>query len=229
MRVWAFSLALVLFAISSAQAADMRVAPTRLFFAPNQRVQDITIGNPGQQPLLVELQAFHWTDQPPSAAEDVVISPPIAQIAGGDTAVVRVGFRGSPTAACETTYRLWVTEVPQETVRGEPVQMRTRMDLPIFRFSAKDCQPALQARWEPASKQIRVENSGTAHVLIQKLRLRYEGGEMPVAIPSLGYVLPGGSRTFTVPADNNLVGANWLDLIAQTSDATYTLVIKSRP
>lgn len=229
MRVWAIRLALVFTAVATAQAADMRVAPTRLFFAPNQRVQDITIGNPGEQPLLVELQAFHWTDEPLSAAEEVVLSPPIVQIAGGDTAVVRVGFRGVPQGACETTYRLWVTEVPQETARGEPVQMRTRMDLPIFRFSAKDCQPALKAHWDTASKQIRVENAGTAHVLIQKLRLRHENGETPVAIPSLGYVLPGGSRTFAAPADDKLFEANWLDLVVQTSDATYTLVIKPRP
>ncbi len=221
--------ALLIAAAMSVQAADMQIAPTRLFFAPDERVKDITIGNPGERPLLVELQAFHWKTQSRVPADDVIISPPIAQIPAGESAVIRVGFRGSSSGRCEATYRLWVTEVPQKTAQGLPVQMRTRMDLPIFRANERGCEPRLLAAWDPVNRQLNINNEGTAHTLVQELLLRYAGGEVAVPVPTLGYVLPGSSRDFRVPADAGLDASSWLELVAQTPGETVNLIIKPRP
>ncbi len=216
-------------AAASVNAADIQVAPTRLFFAPQERVKDLTISNPGQRPLLVELQAFHWKSDSREPAADVIISPPIMRIASGESAVARVGFRGVAPADCETTYRLWATEIPAETRPGQPVQIRSRMDLPIFRYTASDCEPKLQAVWLPATRQLRIDNLGNAHALVQKLRLRYSGGETEVRMTSLGYVLPGTQRQFKVPAVPGLDESPWLEALADTPGDTLTLIIKPRP
>ncbi len=229
MRDWGTGFVLLLFVMTAAQAADMRVAPTRLFFAPEQRVQDVLIANPGGQPLLVELQAFHWSAAPLEPAEEVVLSPPIVQIPPGESAVVRVGFRGAKREACETSYRLWLTEVPQGPTPGKPVLLRTRMDLPIFRLQAKDCHADLHALLNAEQHQLNVENRGNAHALMQKLTLRHDRGETPVVMSSLGYVLPGEKREFPVPMNARLDQVRWLELVVETPDKSLTLPIKARP
>lgn len=223
--------ALVLFP-GLCQPADMRVAPTKLRFDAEDRVQPLLIANPGESPILVELQAFQWSQadgrRELTKAPEVILSPPVAEIGAGSSVTVRVGFRHSPqVTVCESAYRLWLTEVPRSSTTS-PVRMRTRMDLPVFRQNSADCKPKLSAYLRPSTSDIVIRNDGSEHVLIQDIALQGALGEHAVPLPSLGYLLAGSAREFQVlmPEGKTLNGANFKQVLLGTSRQKYTVTLE---
>lgn len=193
-RSWAAA-ALALLIMGPLSAADLRVSPTRLNFAPGQAVQTLLLSNPGSTPLLVETAAFAWHESQAQSSlaptPDLIVSPPIVEIPAQGQVQMRLGFRpGSlPADACELSYRLWVTEVPRAQQNQGPLRLRTRISLPVFRQLAQSCSPQLVWSWAPG--QVELRNQGNGHAQLQDLVLRDTQRQWQLQTPALGYLLPG--------------------------------------
>lgn len=197
--------ALIFAVIQAAGAADLRISPTRLAFAPDQSVQTLTLSNPGSTPLLVETAVFVWNSGQDQNSlhptRDLIVSPPIFDIPAQGQVQLRLGFRPAslPANACELSYRLWVTEVPKgQQVQG-PLRLRTRVSLPVFRQLAKNCRPQLAWSWTPG--QLELRNQGSGHAQLQDVMLVQNNTQWQLQTPQLGYLLPGEHWQLQLPED----------------------------
>src|SRR5689334_9520974 len=105
---------LVVHAASGAGA--LRVAPTRLDMPQDQHAVSLTVTNTGSESTLLQLDLEHWSQERGadeySAADDLIVSPPIFTLDAGAQQVVRVGRRKNDAPSIERAWRLFVQEVP---------------------------------------------------------------------------------------------------------------------
>ncbi|MGU7841263.1 fimbrial biogenesis chaperone [Burkholderia sp. AW33-5] len=204
---------------ADSQATDFTVSPVRVELSAAQRSVALTVKNESpDQPVVVQLRTAAWSqnagDDVYASTGDLIAAPPIFTIAPGSSQVVRIGLRRAPGADRETSYRLYLQEIPPAPKPGfAGVQIALEMSLPIFVKPAADTAPRL--RWSAAPRPagtgmlaLRVTNDGTAHAQVANLALLAPGSDRPVATHAeFAYVLPGQSRELmfkpgggTVPA-----------------------------
>lgn len=186
-------------------ATSLQFAPTRLEFDEKTRVKELRITNRGTEAVLLELEAFRW-NQPEGASaleatSALLASPPLLEVASGEHASIRLGFTDTPTAPCELTYRVWVTEVSRQSAVSTPIRLRYRVSLPVFRRITADCTEALTWTRLDSPPRLRVQNNGGAHAQIQEARRTFLGQVVDLEFPEVGYVLPGQYLDIPLSAD----------------------------
>lgn len=200
--------ALVLLALvwqlCAAPAGAFQVSPVRVDLNPRQSATQMVVSNPGTQTLLVQAEAFDWTQQHDQdqlrPSQSLIVNPPIFELAPGAQQVLRVGLRRGAEPGVERAYRLWLSQVPTPAAGADTgVQMLLRLSLPVFVVGADTGAP--QPRWRSEGHAteavIALDNAGSRHLHVRELRLRTEG---TVAL-ALGpcYALPAGQCRWAVP------------------------------
>lgn len=147
---------------------------------------------------------FAWTQQGGEdrlvATDQIVLSPPIVEIAAGGEQVVRL-VRQSPAAkGPDRSYRLVVDELPGVQGKAGTVSLRMRFVLPLFVRSADATSPNLSCRLNAAI--LTCDNSGGRAAQLGRTRL-LDGKGKAVELSSglFGYVLPGNQRQWTLDLD----------------------------
>lgn len=196
---------------SAAQAVV--IAPVIVEISPSRRVASVAVSNPDDTPVNFQVQVLAWTqadgvDQYAETSQLIVV-PPIAEIAAGGSQVFRVTTR-LPPGPRETAFRLIFEDVTQladavgET-DGMQVVLRVNHNLPVF-FAAAEasapltrvlpCHPLLKA----GRGCVRLENSGNSFVFVKSLAV--SGGGWRKDLPLSGRLLAGAWKQwdFEVPA-----------------------------
>jgi fimbrial chaperone protein len=195
------------FAAASAHAQSLEVAPVRIEMAAGQTTTVVTVTNRGMQPVGVQARAFGWNQSANadhlSPTKDVLLSPPIAEIAPGETQLIRILVR-KPAGATEATYRLLIDQIPpaQTATSGFAVQIALRLSLPIFVQPPR--RVASDLEWRVVSSdgtraELVARNRGGRHVRLSKLTL--VGPSAPdLGLPNTtaAYVLPGAERRWPI-------------------------------
>jgi fimbrial chaperone protein len=182
-------------------AGSLRVSPTRLDLPHDRRAVALTVTNTGSAPTLMQLELKRWsqaagTDEY-SAADDLIVSPPIFTLEAGAEQVVRLGRRnasGPPSA--EVAYRLFVQEVPTPAsgVPSKELNVVLRIGIPIF-ATPPNAPPAalewhLQCRADASPVLLAVNRGGRA-LRLDELAVR--AGETLHTERAL-YILAGSTR-----------------------------------
>ncbi|MEX3959915.1 molecular chaperone [Trinickia sp. EG282A] len=183
-------------------AANFTVTPVRVELSPSQTSSALTVKNEmTDEPVVVELNTVAWSQKDGedvyTPAPELLATPPIFTLAPGATQVIRIGLRHPSASDRETTYRLYLREVPPPPKPGfAGVQIALEMRLPIFVKPRVATAPALQwhvDRQGSGPLALSVTNEGTAHAQVANLVLT--AGDRPVATyPGFAYVLPGQTR-----------------------------------
>lgn len=196
-------------AVGSAAATNLQVSPVKLVLEPGQRAVQLNLTNTGDRSLLVQLDAYAWS-QPGgkdelAATQALVISPPVVDIPAGSQQVIRVGLRRDERPSIEQTYRVMVTEIPTDQhAHRTALRLAVRLSLPLFVQSAEKTEPALDVT--RAKDGLRLRNAGTAHLKLRSLRVQPDHGSWhDVPVPPASYVLPGAERVLPLP------DASWAD------------------
>lgn len=183
-------------------ALAFQVRPVRVDLGARQAAAQLVVSNPTARAMLIQADAFNWTqagdkDQlDPSS--NLIVNPPIFELAPGAQQVVRVGLRRPAEAGEEVAYRVWLTQVATPgDVTDAGVQMLLRVSLPVFVTGAGHGAP--QAVWQRdgADGALALSNSGTRHVHVRELRLVADGQAAETLGPC--YALPGGVCRWKVP------------------------------
>ena len=211
MRLCCASLAtlMVLFNTSAA-ATQLQVSPVRLSFQADERVKQLRLGNPGDTPLVLQIELMQWQQiASPAGAQasitdkltanrDFLATPPIVEVAPHSRKIIRIGPRKPPQQGCESAYRVVVTEIPPQAGPDQrPVKFRSQVSLPLFFHSNADCKPKLQ--WQRQGTQLSMHNTGSAHAQITALELQRGAQRWPIPYQGLAYLLPGTTRLFELP------------------------------
>ena len=226
---WRWALpAAIFFACSPSLAGGLNVYPIRLQVDGPRDLQQLTLTNTNDsRPLVVQIEVFRWTqpggEEHLTADRDFLATPPLLEIPPQGRRKVRVGPRNFPDQSCETSYRLVLTEIPQKTGPQAPVNFRTRMRLPLFAKSEKNCPP--DVHWQRQGQALLAENRGSGHIQYQSLTASQGDQQWKLRLNQVGYVLPGSTVRFELPED---VGPEALELETTTRRGTRRLNLPPR-
>ena len=196
--------AALLTGIGSSRAASLEVGPIRVQMYGAERTTTITLRNSGTDPMSVQVRAVDWTQDSSgdvyAPSSTLVASPPLAQIAPGESQVVRLVIENLAEVATERTYRLILDEIPGERSGGVGVQTALRALVPIFVTPSANSRPRL--RWSAARSggdvSLTAHNDGQSRERLVNAHVTAGGTDLG-ARPE-GYVLSGASRTWVLPA-----------------------------
>lgn len=191
-------------ALLAVPSQAFQVRPVRVDLGARQPAAQLVVSNPTDRPLLLQAQVWSWsqngTQEQLEPASDLIVNPPIFELAPGAQQVVRVGLRQPLPAGRELSWRLWLSQVatPASPADGG-VQMLLRVSLPVFALG--DAVPAPAPRWQrhDAGASVALVNDGGRHVHVRTLRLQSDGGPSHELGPC--YALPGGVCRWALPRE----------------------------
>jgi len=180
-----------------------QVRPVRVDLGVRQAAAQLVVSNPTDRVLLLQAQVWSWSQEATQdrlePAADLIVNPPIFELAPGAQQVVRVGLRQSLPPGREQSWRLWLSQVATPGAPGDGgVQMLLRVSLPVFGVGEAVPDPA--PRWERQDAgTVALSNDGGRHVHVRELRLQSDG----LPAQSLGpcYALPGGGCRWALPRE----------------------------
>lgn len=215
------------------QAGQLKVSPIRVELGADQPLGMITVGNPGDEPVLLHLKVSEWSHRGGqdvfSDSRDVLLNPMIFELQPQQEQLVRIGLMKPNTSGRERAFRLFVQEVPAgPVVQKRRIATYLRISLPLFVAPAKPDVPILTWRLEPKSAEelvLRVENQGNQHAEIDSVSLLRADGKPVAAIDRRTYVLAGQPRQWTIPADVFDHG-ELLTLTAASNRGTFRAALK---
>ncbi|MCG0454565.1 molecular chaperone [Enterobacter cloacae complex sp. ECC445] len=202
-------------------AATILLWPIDPWLAADANATELWIQNQGNSATTMQVRIVRWKQEGGyeryTAQQDVVASPPIVTIQKGNKQLIRLIKQGAVPAGTEQAYRIIVDEIPQPDAKAEPtigLKLQMRYSIPLFvygqgiptikegahhalvetrnlswRVTRTDGQPALEVR-----------NRGDIHVRLSQVALEQGGQKRTVAEGLLGYVLPGSTRSWPIPA-----------------------------
>jgi fimbrial chaperone protein len=219
------SAAVVLAGLAAAPSlAQVLLQPVVLELSPRQRsaMLVVTLSDRAAAPVRLQAQALRWEQDREGrsltqATDDLLVSPPIADLRPGQRQVFRVALRNPHPLPQEAAYRLVLEDVAAAPVdeSGQPLvglNIRMRYDLPLMVGAA--AKPVSMVRWKPcppepslaeAPKQgvaeacVRLRNAGTRRIRVQALQLAGDGWQQSFAIKEGATVLAGAEREWRVP------------------------------
>ena len=217
------ALFLALLVVPAATAQSLSVLPVNVFLSPGEMATSLTVTNSGTSETAVQIRAYAWgqkdNDDPLTATDDVLLSPPLAKIAPGASQVIRLILRKAPQGQ-EASYRILIDQLPPP---GEPgvVHIVLRLSIPIFAKPAVRCLPKVEFHLESDAGQFYLvaANSGTLHEVIRDLVLTAaDGRALKAESSALPYILPGATRRWhIVAADSQPLQIDTIRLTAKMS------------
>lgn len=205
-RASKFAAAFVSLAVaSSATAGTFTISPIRVELHRGHGTEVLTVRNEEDKPLLLQARAVVWSQENGEEryldTRDLLLTPPVFQLAPKAEQIVRVAFRGQADASREIQYRVILTEVPQPSAeRFMGLNVALSMSIPVFVRPLAAAQPDMKwkARWLPdGSLRITAENLGAAH--LQVFDFDVHSGSQVLSHAALSrYVLPGSEIVWTL-------------------------------
>jgi fimbrial chaperone protein len=230
------------FGLPSAQAiaGTFSLSPVRVDLAAQSTTGVVTIRNQEDQPVVVQAETKLW--QQTSAGEqleptrDVLVTPAVFTIPPQGSQVVRLALRREADPRTELSYRLILTEVPQQAAPGfTGLNMALRMSLPIF--VAAQAPTAPQVTWSAARSPdgtvaVTALNAGSEHTRVLDLMISPQPGNGQwLHQQGAYYVLPGQSHSWSLETDKNNNSADWRQLRVKgsTEDGDFATELTLTP
>ena len=202
-------------------AATILLWPIDPWLSADRNATELWIENQGNTTTTMQVRIVRWQQEGGferyEAQQDVVASPPILRIEKGQKQLIRL-IRQTPTpAGVEQAYRIIVDEIPQPTDDKEAqigLKLQMRYSIPLFVYGQgiaiqRDGTNVTlvdpkQLSWRVVSDSggpaLEIRNRSDVHVRLSKVVLRQNGQRHTLAEGLLGYVLPGESRRWPLPA-----------------------------
>lgn len=193
-----------------ASAATFSVNPTQIALSARVASALLTLRNESDETLRFQLSAFNWTQGVSGEiqlepTQDVIFFPALLTLAPKEERRIRIGTTAT-VGAQEKSYRIFVEELPPSDAsrNGAAVRVLTKMGIPVFVRPTRETATATLADLglRAGTLHFSVGNTGTVHVIPQKIRVRGVGarGEAVFEREVAGwYILPGGRRDFDLP------------------------------
>ncbi len=211
-----------------AAAASLQISPVSVRFAAEQQASSIALQNMGEAPIYGQVRIYQWDQKDGedvlTPARDVIVSPPIVQIAANATQAIRLVLAPGARRGAEGTYRVLIDELGRED-GGAPqgVDIRLRYSVPVFLMPAQP-QGAAAPRddaleWtvyrKDGSWMLKVRNDGAIHAQLGAVDFSNRAGKrFDISKGLFGYVLPGRERSWKLPVDDKAELAGALDVRA---------------
>lgn len=200
---------------AAAHAAAVVLWPVDPKIADGQKATALWVENKGREPVSLQVRALGWDqaggEDSYADQDEVVASPPIASVPGGQRQLIRIIRRTPGAGPAERSYRLLIDELPPPLDPGKPatptaqLNVQMRYSIPLFAYSGagETAKPVLQARVEHTGGQrfLVVSNTGAIHARLVDLRAVAGSHHRVLTRGLVGYVLPGRTMRWALPAE----------------------------
>lgn len=197
--------------IARSQSSNFFLSRIQIFLSPRQRTSLLTITNSGETSIDFEVSIEQWQQSKDgkdelSPAEGIVVFPLVLSVPPGENRNIRIGTR-QPPQIVESTYRLFITELPspdiqQPTSPGSQIRILKRFSLPVF---VAPIEPVLTAeivdsRIQNGQLGFTIRNTGNVHVQTSVIVLTGQTADEQIyfenSLDSV-YILAGRERSFS--------------------------------
>lgn len=202
-------------------AATILLWPIDPWLSADAKATELWIQNQGNSATTMQVRIVRWKQEGGyeryTAQQDVVASPPIVTIGKGSKQLIRLIKQGTIPMGVEQAYRIIVDEIPQADAKADPtigLKLQMRYSIPLFVYGQgiptikEGAHHALvesnNLSWRVTQEEghpaLEVRNRGDVHVRLSQVTLEQGGQKRTVADGLLGYVLPGSTRSWPIPA-----------------------------
>ena len=192
-----------------ARSAAIGIDPILLELSGETPTTLLVLRNDGSEPVRLQLRAFNWAqnlkgEMQLSPTTELVLFPPLLEIAPGEKRNIRVGTTAQPGPA-ERSFRVLVDELPpmrkSSAGPGLGVATLSQFSLPAFLAAAKPVEEVRVEGLRLANGilSFRLRNAGTVHARPSKVLVEALGsrGESVFAHDWSGwYLLAGDEREY---------------------------------
>lgn len=227
-------------------ASSVLIWPVDPVLEEQDRASAVWLENRHESPIYIQVRVLRWRqidgENRYDEQKEVSASPPFALIEPGKRQLIRLIKNLPPAAGEEKAYRVFVDEIPRADERGEPQQrsagisFRMRYSIPLFASGAgiwtkqkyeypRDIKqasaPTLSYRivQNRGKKWLEIKNDGPVHARISKLSRR-----STIIVDGLvGYVLPGATMRFALPAGPAADGSGGLQAMINDNPEPVTI------
>lgn len=197
---------------TAAQAGTFSISPLRLELSSGNSTGALTIRNREGTPVVVQAEAMLWQqvdgEDRLTPTRDVLVSPAVFTLPGDGSQLVRVALRQPAAGPQELSYRLILTEVPQQASPGfTGLSVALRLSLPVF--VAPALSPVRHLEWSAArgadgAVSIAARNTGNVHARVLTFSAApATAGSSVLRQDVATYILPGQARTWTFDKNHN--------------------------
>jgi fimbrial chaperone protein len=195
-----------------AHAGSFSISPLRVELSARTQTATLTLRNQEDVPVVVQAEGTLWEQADGedllTPTQDVLVSPAVFTVPGNGSQLVRVALRRAPDAGRELSYRLILTEVPQQAAPDfNGLKLALRLSLPIFVAPGAAAAPQLDwsaRRNADGAIALAARNSGNAHARVLSFAVApADGSGAPITQNVSAYVLPGQGRTWTLQNNQN--------------------------
>lgn len=235
----------LLWAAQAGAASSVLIWPIDPVLEADQQASALWLENRGTETANLQVRVFAWNqsgfEDQYQNQRDVIGSPPVAKIAPGQKQLVRLTRTRDIPPGQELAYRIIIDEIPSAqpaTAEGDgktaaAIRFQMRYSVPLFAYGAglwskedstrqRDPKSAgvPQLSWRKVAvdgrNYVEVRNQGAVHARLTDVAFKQAGQIRPVVEGLLGYVLPGASMRWPLPA-------------APTADAALQVRINGAP
>ena len=180
------------FAHALASASGLQVSPVTLTLQATQNADGLWLSNTGDDVVHAQVRVYHWTQENGvetlTPSRELLVSPPMVQLAAADRQLIRVIRTGAATGTAENSYRVIIDELPVEMKERKGLQLVLRYSVPIFTAAPGAQSPAPQLAWslrrEGGQAVLEVANGGGMHAQLADLILSIPPAAGPRCMPA---------------------------------------------
>lgn len=190
-----------------AAAAGLDVSPVLLELGAGERATLLRLRNDGESPSRYQITVHSWSEKREGGmdlgpTDEVVVFPPVLELAPGATRNVRVGVTAGP-GVNERAWRLFVEELPPPPTPGNQVRILTRIGIPVFLAPARVVERAVieDVAAPGARLEFTLRNEGTVRIrptAVQVVGRKADGAVLFEVPGEAWYVLAGGERRYAL-------------------------------
>jgi len=206
------------------------ISPVLIELSPAQRVVSVTISNPSDQAMSLQVETLSWS-QPDGTnyyqpTEDLLVAPPIAEIPPQGSQIFRVTLRHPLSGSVEQTYRLVLEDISEVlNPKSGVVAIRFRHNLPVYVTPPGEAKAA--ARWSRCAAAagkgcVRLDNDGSRRLRVSELTVAGQGWQQKV--PG-GAVLAGAWKQFNFDLASGLSPLDSITAKTEQGDISATLSV----
>ncbi|MGF0237129.1 fimbrial biogenesis chaperone [Rhodococcus sp. IEGM1300] len=210
---------------SQAHAQALDIAPISETLDSNQRVASFTLTNRSDKATEVQIRPYKWVQNNArdelTLTTDLMVSPPFATIAPGQSQTIRMQV-ASNTTAQEKAFRIVFDQLPATDAKD--IQLTFSLIVPVFVKAPSGTQPPLEWMLQRRGDQLLLTttNQGAHHLRLTNLKLIDSQGEsFKIHSNTLPYLLAGSEGQWVVSDPAHSL-RNGMKLLLTTGDHIET-------
>lgn len=187
-----------------ARAQALDIIPIAQALDAGQHTASFTLSNRSARPTRVQVRSFQWTQAGNTdvlaPTQALLVSPPFASIAPGQSQTIRILLRGPATDA-EQAYRVVFDQLPD----ADPSQVALAFRLTVPVFASPAARAKADVHWRAVEDHgqwyLLAHNAGQAHAQLANLTLAAaDGHALTLSRPALPYLLAGQDGRWLIKA-----------------------------